>query len=59
MSDSSYSERDGNRTSNIVFAIDAVHDRNCSAIAIIADITKDDAWITADVSDIAQLDAWR
>ncbi|GAA0239013.1 hypothetical protein ACFFQF_28855 [Haladaptatus pallidirubidus] len=60
MIDTSYDEWDKSKdTSNIVFVIDADHDKKRTDIAIIADITKDDAWIIADAGDAFQLDIWR
>lgn len=49
----------GNRKSEIVFAVDTTLSGKSSETAIIADITKDDAWIAIDRAAAAELDAWR
>ena len=43
----------------IVFAIDETPDERCPNRAIIADITRDDAWIATDSTDTAVLTEWR
>ncbi|WP_227357535.1 DUF7556 family protein [Haladaptatus salinisoli] len=49
----------GNLDSNVVFAVDTALPGKTSETAIIADITKDNAWIAIDSAAAAELDAWR
>ncbi len=46
-------------TPEICFAIDTTPDERCPDRAIIADITRDDAWVAVDETDTMVLDAWR
>lgn len=46
-------------TPEIVFAIDETADERCPNRAIIADITRDDAWVAVDEMDTMPLDEWR
>ncbi|WP_231184226.1 hypothetical protein [Haladaptatus sp. DYF46] len=43
----------------IVFAVDETPDERCPNRAIIADITRDDAWIAADSGETTVLVEWR
>ncbi len=43
----------------IVFAIDETSDERCANRAIIADITRDDAWVAGDESKAILLAEWR
>ncbi|WP_423745735.1 hypothetical protein V5735_07205 (plasmid) [Haladaptatus sp. SPP-AMP-3] len=51
--------RDGTDAPEIVFAIDETPDERCPNRAIIADITRDDAWIATDSTDTVVLTEWR
>jgi hypothetical protein len=49
----------GTDASTIVFAIDETPGERCPNRAIIADITRDDAWVAADSGETAVLAEWR
>ncbi|WP_435152324.1 DUF7556 family protein [Haladaptatus sp. DFWS20] len=58
MTNSALDERN-DETPEIVFAIDETPDERCPNRAVIADITRDNAWLAADLPDALVLEDWR
>lgn len=53
------SRRNDSDAAEIVFSIDEDGDESGAERAIIADITRDDAWIAAPAADAPRLSEWR
>ncbi len=58
MTDSVFDQRNESDP-EIWFAIDETPDERCPNRAIIADITRDDAWLAADLPDALSIEEWR
>lgn len=58
MTNSALDERNDEKP-EIVFAIDETPDERCPNRAVIADITRDNAWLAADLPDALMLEDWQ